>query len=152
MLKPGEIQKIANRLGIRDTQIEKDYVIGWILRGISINKYLKERLIFKGGTSLRKIYFPDYRLSEDLDFTFKGEDFNAEEIKKKFGYALPDMAGMDDSIEVESVGGRAPRAVFRRGIRAGRVSSKAPAGRRAVARSPRGSTGRPPGRRARRSR
>jgi predicted nucleotidyltransferase component of viral defense system len=84
MLKPGEIQKIANRLGIRDTQIEKVYVIGWVLRGISINKYLKEKLIFKGGTALRKIYFPDYRLSEDLDFTFKGEDFNAEEIKKHF--------------------------------------------------------------------
>lgn len=84
MIKPGEIQKIANRLGIRDTQIEKDYVIGWVLRGISINSYLKKRLIFKGGTSLRKIYFPDYRLSEDLDFTFKGEDFNTEEIKKHF--------------------------------------------------------------------
>lgn len=84
MIKPGEIQKIANRLGIRDTQIEKDYVISWVLRGISINSYLKKRLIFKGGTSLRKIYFPDYRLSEDLDFTFKGEDFNTEEIKKHF--------------------------------------------------------------------
>ena len=46
MLKPGEIQKIANRLGIRDTQIEKDYVIGWVLRGISI-KY-----IFKGKINL----------------------------------------------------------------------------------------------------
>ena len=84
MLKPGEIQKIANRLGIRDTQIEKDYVIGWVLRGISINSYLKERLIFKGGTCLRKIYFPDYRFSEDLDFTFNGEDFDTEKIKKHF--------------------------------------------------------------------
>jgi predicted nucleotidyltransferase component of viral defense system len=44
MLKPGEIQKIANRLGIRDTQIEKDYVIGWVLRGISINSYLKGKI------------------------------------------------------------------------------------------------------------
>jgi predicted nucleotidyltransferase component of viral defense system len=57
MIKPGEIQKIANRLGIRDTQIEKDYVIGWVLRGISINTYLKERLIFKSGTSLEKYIF-----------------------------------------------------------------------------------------------
>lgn len=84
MIKQGEIQKIANRLGIRDSQIEKDYVIGWVLRGISINSYLKERLIFKGGTALRKIYFPDYRLSEDLDFTSRGVDFNTEEIKKHF--------------------------------------------------------------------
>ena len=28
-----------------------------------------EGLIFKGGTCLRKCYFPDYRFSEDLDFT-----------------------------------------------------------------------------------
>lgn len=69
MIKPGEIQQIANRLVLRDTQIEKDYVIGWVLRGISENNYLNSNLAFKGGTALRKAYFPDYRLSEDLDFT-----------------------------------------------------------------------------------
>ena len=66
MIKAGEIQQIANRLGIRDTQIEKDYIIGWILKGVSNNKYLKERLIFKGGTALRKIYFHDYRLYDGV--------------------------------------------------------------------------------------
>lgn len=30
-------------------------------------------LAFKGGTALKKIYFPDYRYSEDLDFTLIGE-------------------------------------------------------------------------------
>jgi predicted nucleotidyltransferase component of viral defense system len=82
MIKPGEIQKIAGKLGLRDTQIEKDYVIGWVLRGISNNSYLKEKLIFKGGTALRKIYFDDYRLSEDLDFTFNGDNYSSDEIKK----------------------------------------------------------------------
>lgn len=84
MIKPGEIQKNANRLGVRDTQIEKDYVIGWVLKGISQNGFLKEKLIFKGGTALRKIYFEDYRLSEDLDFTYSGGDFNSSELKKNF--------------------------------------------------------------------
>ena len=84
MISSREIQQMANRLGIRDTQIEKDYVIGWILKGISGNEYLKDRLLFKGGTALRKIYFHDYRLSEDLDFTYKGDDFKAEEIKIQF--------------------------------------------------------------------
>ena len=79
MITQGEIQQIANRLGIRDTQIEKDYVIGWILKGISAFKYLKERLLFKGGTALRKIYFHDYRLSEDMDFTFRGDDYKTGE-------------------------------------------------------------------------
>ena len=84
MILPGEIQKIASRLKLRDTQIEKDYVIGWVLDGISKNSYLKENLIFKGGTALRKIFFPDYRLSEDLDFTFRKGGLNVDEIKKHF--------------------------------------------------------------------
>jgi predicted nucleotidyltransferase component of viral defense system len=84
MIKPGEIHKIANRLGMRDTQIEKDYVIGWILKGISNIEILKGRLLFKGGTALRKIYFAEYRLSEDLDFTYNGEDYRTEVIDKYF--------------------------------------------------------------------
>jgi uncharacterized protein len=76
MIKPDEISKTANSLGLRETQVEKDYVIGWVLKGISNNEYLKQQLVFKGGTALRKMYFPDYRLSEDLDFTFTGNDFN----------------------------------------------------------------------------
>ncbi|MBW6474015.1 MAG: nucleotidyl transferase AbiEii/AbiGii toxin family protein [Anaerolineaceae bacterium] len=30
---------------------------------------LDKNLVFKGGTCLRKCYFPDYRFSENLDFT-----------------------------------------------------------------------------------
>lgn len=84
MIKPGEIHIIANRLGIRDTQIEKDQVIGWILKGIPDNEFLKNKLRFKGGTALRKIHFPDYRLSEDLDFTYHGDDYKVDEIRNNF--------------------------------------------------------------------
>lgn len=84
MIKSGEIQKIAHEQGVRDTQIEKDYVIGWILKGISQNPYLKEHLIFKGGTVLKKIWFTDYRFSEDMDFTFYGDDWNREKIGPEF--------------------------------------------------------------------
>lgn len=51
--------------------IEKDYVLGWLLFGLSGIK----DLTFKGGTALSKIYFPRiWRLSEDLDFVY-GKDF-----------------------------------------------------------------------------
>ena len=83
MIKPGEINSISGKAGVRDTQIEKDYVISWILYGISHNAYLKEHLVFKGGTVLKKVYFPNYRFSEDLDFTFVG-DFNIETVKASF--------------------------------------------------------------------
>ncbi len=84
MIQPGEIQSIAGKIGVRDTQIEKDYVISWVTYGIANNPFLKERLIFKGGTVLKKAYFPDYRFSEDLDFTFREEDFNIDAIKAAF--------------------------------------------------------------------
>jgi len=76
MIKPGEIQKKAAREGVRDQQIEKDYVLVWILTGLSQHKYLSAALAFKGGTVLKQIYFKDYRFSEDLDFTLINEDIN----------------------------------------------------------------------------
>src|ERR1035437_1952417 len=83
MIQPKEINAFAGKAGVKDTQIEKDYVISWVLYGIPKNTFLKENLVFKGGTVLKKVYFTDYRFSEDLDFTFKG-DFNIDAIKAAF--------------------------------------------------------------------
>jgi predicted nucleotidyltransferase component of viral defense system len=69
MIKPGEIQNRAREVGVRDQQIEKDYILSWILQGIAKHKELSIIIIFKGGTALKKVYFEDYRFSEDLDFT-----------------------------------------------------------------------------------
>lgn len=69
MIKPGEIQKKAQEDGVRDQQIEKDYVLSWLLQGISQYKGISDKIAFKGGTVLKKVYFEDYRYSEDLDFT-----------------------------------------------------------------------------------
>ncbi len=84
MIQPGEIQSIAGMEGVRGTQIEKDYVISWVTYGIANNQFLKDNLVFKGGTVLKKAYFRDYRFSEDLDFTFRGKDFDPEVIKAAF--------------------------------------------------------------------
>lgn len=88
MITPGEIQKIASIHGLRDTQIEKDYVIGWILFGISKNDNLKSELAFKGGTAIRKFYIKDYRLSEDLDFTYVNGKMVEKFLKDEFENAL----------------------------------------------------------------
>src|SRR6056297_2637143 len=54
---------------------EKDYVNSWILRAIFTGE-MKDKLVFKGGTALSKIHFPErWRFSEDLDFTFRGNNF-----------------------------------------------------------------------------
>jgi len=73
MIRPGEIQQRAYKYGVRDQQIEKDYILSWILYGITAHEKLSNTLAFKGGTLLKKVYFPDYRFSEDLDFTLLDE-------------------------------------------------------------------------------
>jgi uncharacterized protein len=84
MIKPGEIQKLANRYRVKDGQIEKDYIISWVLFGIAQNPFLKKNLIFKGGTLLKKAYFPDYRFSEDLDFTLLDNDISNDQLLSAF--------------------------------------------------------------------
>jgi len=65
----GEILRLANELGLRPDVVEKDYVLGWMLAGISQDEVLLPVWAFKGGTCLKKCYFETYRFSEDLDFT-----------------------------------------------------------------------------------
>lgn len=84
MIRPAEIQQKAQKEGVRDTQIEKDYVLSWILTGIAHNELLVDILAFKGGTVLKKFYFEDYRHSEDLDFTLLDNTKTNEEIKTAF--------------------------------------------------------------------
>lgn len=80
MIKPGEIQKKARAEGVRDQQIEKDYILSWILQGVAQHEYLSNTIVFKGGTVLKKVYFKDYRFSEDLDFTLLGSNITNEQI------------------------------------------------------------------------
>lgn len=84
MIKPGEIQNKARAVGVRDQQVEKDYILAWILKGLSQHKMLSKTLIFKGGTALKKFYFEDYRFSEDLDFTLLDDGIANEDILQGF--------------------------------------------------------------------
>ncbi len=69
MITRAELQRIAGREKIGLGVLEKDYVITEALRGISAVGLIGQTFIFKGGTALRKVYFPQWRYSEDLDFT-----------------------------------------------------------------------------------
>jgi predicted nucleotidyltransferase component of viral defense system len=80
MIKPGEIQQKARTIGVRDQQIEKDYILSWILFGIAKHEQLSNTIVFKGGTVLKKVYFEDYRFSEDLDFTLVYNETTNEQI------------------------------------------------------------------------
>lgn len=63
------LQEARQRYGNPWHIVERDYLLSWILAGICQVPQLSERLVFKGGTALKKCYFGDYRFSEDLDFS-----------------------------------------------------------------------------------
>jgi hypothetical protein len=46
----------------------KKTMLSWLLVAIAESD-LRGKLAFKGGTALKRCYYPDYRFSEDLDFT-----------------------------------------------------------------------------------
>jgi len=57
---------------IPEAVLERDYCLSWFLVGLSQSS-LREILLFKGGTAIKKCHIADYRFSEDLDFTFLKE-------------------------------------------------------------------------------
>lgn len=60
MIRPGEIQTKAREALVRDQQIEKDYILSWILQGVANHEHLSSKIVFKGGTVLKKVYFETY--------------------------------------------------------------------------------------------
>jgi uncharacterized protein len=88
MIQSAEIARLAHRLGLSDKTIEKDYALTWTLLAIAASP-LRDRLAFKGGTALKKVYVPEYRFSEDLDFTLPVEISNdqlAAELEALFSW------------------------------------------------------------------
>ena len=69
MLSSQDINKLSAQKSVSDVTVEKDYILDWVLWGIAQNSAMRTNLVFKGGTALHKLYFRDWRFSEDLDFT-----------------------------------------------------------------------------------
>ena len=99
MIEQKEINKIATKNLVSDRQIEKDYVLSWLLFAISKNQTLHNALVFKGGTVLKKAYFEDYRFSEDLDFTLIDETISNEQILQEFN-SLFDFIKEESNIDM----------------------------------------------------
>lgn len=89
MITQAEVSKTAHKEQVSERIIEKDYVITWLLLSLA-DSVLKDSLVFKGGTALKKIYLPGYRFSEDLDFTLL-EGVRAETILQEFQLLLDSL-------------------------------------------------------------
>jgi predicted nucleotidyltransferase component of viral defense system len=75
MIDKNEINRLAQEQKVRTATIDKDWVLGHFIDAIYTIPECRNNLIFKGGTCLKKCRFPDYRFSEDLDFTAINENF-----------------------------------------------------------------------------
>ena len=73
--------EILNRrsLGYPLAVAEKDYFLCLALR-VLYASHLGQSLVFKGGTALHHCYLPQYRFSEDLDFTSLDHDLRLEDV------------------------------------------------------------------------
>ncbi|MBN2192464.1 MAG: nucleotidyl transferase AbiEii/AbiGii toxin family protein [Polyangiaceae bacterium] len=74
MIPQRNLSLLSNRLAraggrrIAEAVLERDYCLAWFLVGLSRTP-LRDALVFKGATALKRCYLGDYRFSEDLDFT-----------------------------------------------------------------------------------
>ena len=69
MIDATEIRTLAAQAKIDPGIIEKDYALSKVLQALAQIDSFNQHLLFKGGTALKKFYFPEWRFSEDLDFT-----------------------------------------------------------------------------------
>ena len=67
------INRFARREGLSLGNAEKEYALSVAL--LHLSKFSEFRkMAFKGGTCLKKAYFPEFRFSSDLDFSSKTEN------------------------------------------------------------------------------
>jgi len=89
MITRRELRQQAMRQGVALGALEKDYILTLILRHLYTEEAWRERLVFKGGTALHKLYL-GRRLSLDLDFTAQ-EHISLEAIRPAL--EIPEIQG-----------------------------------------------------------
>ncbi len=62
-------QETANRRGLTKLIVEKDFWVCFMLRFLFDTPKLSDKLVFKGGTSLSKVFGIINRFSEDVDLS-----------------------------------------------------------------------------------
>lgn len=109
MLSYNQCIKIAENYGVAPEVIENDYLVEAVLTAVSHDSDLSEMLVFRGGTCLRKVYFDEYRFSEDLDFIFSS-DVSVDIVKRHLIRVLellkkenPGILGWDEQREKDRI-------------------------------------------------
>jgi hypothetical protein len=98
------LAKVAVATGISEAAVEKDIYICWCLQQLFVLSATSPSMIFKGGTSLSKVYGSIQRFSEDIDITLDQHHFLKEAnpldptlSKKKVRMLLEELDAAVDS-------------------------------------------------------
>jgi len=75
------ITRVARKQRLSLGNAEKDYVLS---AALSVIAGLPIVLVFKGGTCIKKAYYPEFRFSSDLDFAVTGKGDYSGEVRKAF--------------------------------------------------------------------
>lgn len=76
-------QLTETKRGIPAALIEKDFWVCWILDKIFTNEDLSKGIVFKGGTTLSKVFNVIERFSEDIDLIIDWRELNTESPNKE---------------------------------------------------------------------
>ena len=69
MIDRNEIDRMSEEMQVNTSDVQRDYVHGWLLSLLYSSSPLSNTLTLKGGNALRKAYFEQSRYSRDVDFT-----------------------------------------------------------------------------------
>ena len=108
------LRRIATEEKVPLGTIEKDFAISCALLAISKSR-MRNHLMFKGGTAIKKIYYPEARFSEDMDFTVRALDEKEaiESLKEFFREKAVDSISFEGAYEERfSQSGRSLRLPF----------------------------------------
>jgi predicted nucleotidyltransferase component of viral defense system len=96
MIRDVEIRDRARRLGVDIELIRKDYVLNHVLAAVAESA---GDIVFRGGTALARVYWPDFRISEDLDFLVEGTLAQATEVVEQAARVAAERTGVDLTVE-----------------------------------------------------
>ncbi len=97
------VQVTAERMGILDIYIEKDYWVCYALKLI-FDSAIKDEAIFKGGTALSKCYKFIERFSEDIDLVvIRREEETGNQLKTKLKKITKEITAPFVEVEMEGI-------------------------------------------------
>jgi predicted nucleotidyltransferase component of viral defense system len=110
MIDAAEIAKRAIDLGVAREHIERDYMMSCVLASIADGG---SGIVFRGGTALARVYWPDFRLSEDLDFISSESPALVEEALRRAVTSASRLASLDLELEFGGAKGGWSRSFVR---------------------------------------